>query len=112
MTQWKGYILTARAVSKSSAALRNELTRSKSAKPFCGEPPLNHPTIRDVERSLSQLLAVGVIRCLQSIQKTLLVLVKIFLAKTTLTVKVKETNLLNYIMYTNKWKNGGKRNDF
>ena len=53
-----------------------------------------------------------VIRCLQSIQKTLLVLVKIFLAKKTLTVKVKETNLLNYIMYTNKWRNGQKRNDF
>ena len=27
-------------------------------------------------------------------------------------MKVKETNLLNYIMYTNKWKNGHKRNDF
>ena len=27
-------------------------------------------------------------------------------------VKVKETNLLNYITYTNKWKNGQKRNDF
>ena len=33
-------------------------------------------------------------------------------SKKTLTVKVKETNLLNYIMYTNKWRNGQKRNYF
>ena len=33
-------------------------------------------------------------------------------SKKTLTVKVKETNLLNYTMYTNKWENGQKSNDF
>ena len=55
------------------------------------------------------MLPKEVIRRLQSMQKTLLVLVKISLAKT---VNVKETNLLNYIMYTNKWRNGQKRNDF
>ena len=49
------------------------------------------------------------IRCLQSIQKTLLVLVKIFLAKT---LPVKETNLIKYIMYTNQWTDRQKRNDF
>ena len=37
-------------------------------------------------------------------------LAKIFLAK-TLPVKVKETNLIKYIMYTNKWTNRQKRND-
>ena len=59
LTWWKRYILTACAVSKSSAALHNELTRSNSATPFCGEHPLHHPTIRDVERSSSQLLAIA-----------------------------------------------------
>ena len=49
------------------------------------------------------------IRCLQSIQKTLLLLVKIFLAKT---LPVKETNLIKYIMYTNQWTDRRKRNDF
>ena len=59
LTGWKGYILTARAVWKSSAALRNESTRSNSATPFCGERPLHHPMIRDVKRSSAQLLAVA-----------------------------------------------------